>query len=172
MLPSFLFNYLPNMFMGNTVNSSKNTALPAPIKKSYFSNIFIRKTRVMAFFSPTFTAFFNHIIRVVLGCSYKKMGYSNARTIVTFMTNEHSFGNLSFFHFPMKAMRNCLFIMRGIKNSVTSGSFCAHPHPTSFSFLDVFEEAFGKIFTHGKLILSRAIPLDVKASEGFCTGGL
>ena len=118
------------------------------------------------------TSFFPAISYVVKLCSKPKVIWVNTISNVARMKNFESFWDFSIFYSPRNTMAKLSFSSfcsstPNAKNTIANFLFRCCPEPTSRSFINVFKEAFGKIFLHGKLILSCVIPRTINVVAGF-----
>lgn len=113
---------------------------------SNLAYFFRRKFCFPNFFTSCKSSFSNGVFNVLfLSASYKVFRIY-ARRVIAFMKNNEFFRNFTYMDFIRNSMG--LNFSRGMELPVPSTKFSTCPQPTSRSFFDVFEEAFGKIFSH------------------------
>lgn len=135
----------------------------------YPKNILHSKFCKRVFNSHRESSLFEHISVVVQFRSKKQMiGVHTSWIIATRTIVKNALTNWygSFVEFPRKSMGiSHLSIDKKFSISRPCSSF--DPQPTRRSFINVIEEACGRIYSHLKVSPLDVIPPDVKASRGF-----
>ena len=150
MFPASSFNDACNRRWRDSINSGEDSSLIMNIKMSDFSDIFRRKFVTVVFFAPTISRFCEHVRAVVFLSPEKKVGNFNAISDITFMANKHAFRDEAFSDGPMETGCDRL-PFPVVKGPISVVRFCPGKKPARRGFLDIFEEVFGKIFSHGNL---------------------
>lgn len=131
----------PGCFMKNTGNSISGNSVffgefplgfDDRVLFSYFKDIAFTKFccgRISSF-SLILSSFFYHVGHVVFVCSKKKMIRSNAKSIVTFMTNKKVFLNFSIMNYPRKSMSKIMAIFSNAKLAISRIKLSSGPFPT------------------------------------------
>ena len=128
---------------------------------SYLFNLDFGKNYVI--FSSTFRNTISYILQL---CSKPKMFWFYARRIIAPMKYVKTFWYFSILNNPRNAMSASP--INRVKSSVAL-CLCTNPKPTVRSFLNVAEEAFGKIISHLKVLLSGVMPPDAQTSRRLFT---